>query len=54
MHDKDLQLKRSRQTRLKNLTAKKAELGALEPLEEQELQRITDLLASKDSKRSAT
>jgi len=41
MSDRDIRLKASRQTRLKNLTAKKAERGALEPNEEKEFQRLT-------------
>jgi len=43
MNDNDIRIKASRQTRLKNLTAKKAERGELEPNEEKELQRLIAL-----------
>ena len=50
MNEKDSRLKTSRQTRLKNLTAKKADRGELEPLEEKELERLRTLIASTESK----
>jgi hypothetical protein len=41
MNDRDARLAAARKTRLKNLTAKKAERGSLEPNEEKEFQRLT-------------
>jgi len=46
MIEKEDRLKASRATRLKNLSGKKAERGELEPHEEKELQRLTNLLTA--------
>ena len=40
MSENDTRIKASRQTRIKNLTAKKADRGELEPKEEKEFQRL--------------
>jgi hypothetical protein len=42
----EVRLRRSRETRLKNLKAKKASEGTLDPLEERELKRLTAYLKS--------